>query len=253
MRVAFSIAALVATAFAQTADFAVVTSPARDQIFEAGSILPFKWTSKTYNGPNDLVNFQLLAGRDENTLEKIATIASGTPNSQGAFDWKIGSELGKNPGHLFYGVRLELASNPQIFQYSNRFKISNNAANEVDNGAAPSYSKGTKPSYEAIATSSQMPAAYTPTNAVPVNPAVASSLSAPAASVTCADKNSTAVLAKPTGLKATPSSSNSTLLNANGNKSNGSGLPVEATGGAALLHTSLFGLCGGLLAIMFVL
>ncbi|RDA85617.1 hypothetical protein CP532_3550 [Ophiocordyceps camponoti-leonardi (nom. inval.)] len=256
MRVAFSLAALVASALAQTASFNPIYTPGRDQVVSAGSDFSITWTAPTHNGPEDKVNIELLAGLDQNSMTQISTIATGIVNNVGKYSWKVDSGLGKDPKHAYYGIRMRLVSNPDIFQYSPRFKIANDAANAIDSGAAPSNSQVAKPSYaqggETGATSS-LPAVYAPTTAVPVKPAATSSLYAPAASVICADKNSTGVLAKPAGPKAIPSSSNSTLLNANGNKSNNSGFPVQATNGAALLHTSLFGLCGGLLAFMFVL
>ncbi|RDA94149.1 hypothetical protein CP533_6589 [Ophiocordyceps camponoti-saundersi (nom. inval.)] len=248
MRVAFSIAALVATVFAQDPNFNPIYKPTQDEVVPAGSVYPITWKAISHNGPEDKINIVLLAGKDQNSLDPVETIASGVVNNLNKYDWKVGSNLGK---HATYGIRMDLVSNPKVtFQYSMRFKIANSAANEIDTGAAPSYSQGGK----TIATTSakpetsqaSAPAVYAPTKAV-------SEPYAPAASVDCGDKHAVGALAKPTGLSAVPKSSNSTLLSSTGKKSNSTGIPIQATAGAALLHTSLFGLCGGLLALTFVL
>ncbi|PFH56101.1 hypothetical protein XA68_17063 [Ophiocordyceps unilateralis] len=248
MRVTFTLATLVATALAQTPTFNVITKPYRNEAVQAGQPFTIRWDAPTRNGPEDKVNIELIGGRDENTLEPIVTIASGVPNNQLKFDWNVDATLGTHPA---YGIIMKLASDPSIFQYSSRFNITNNGASE-----SPASSPGVKTiilsSSKPAASTTPLPAAYAPTTAVAASPVVASNPAlAPAKSVDCEGKNSTAVLSKPTGLSAAPSVNNSTVLNP-GSKSNGS-VPIQATSGAAPLHSSLFGLIGGLMAVALAL
>ena len=64
--VAASALAFAASAFAQTAGFAVMSTPAKDEDVPAGSVYNIKWAAGTYTG---LVDVILMAGKTPETLQ----------------------------------------------------------------------------------------------------------------------------------------------------------------------------------------
>ncbi|KAF4594616.1 ser-thr-rich glycosyl-phosphatidyl-inositol-anchored membrane family domain-containing protein [Ophiocordyceps camponoti-floridani] len=237
MRVAFSIAALVATAFAQTADFDPVYKPNKDEDVPAGQDYKITWDPRTRQ--DALVNLMLIGGADEKTMEPIpapeGSIATGIPNSQKSFIWPVHKKLGSKK---YYGIKIELADNASVFQYSPRFKI---VGGEAAEGKT------------IILSSTSHPASVGPTSSMAAYPVVTS---AAVKSVDCGS-NSTTLVPKTTRLAPAPApaaarTNNSTVLNP-ANKSGNSSIPVAPTSGSAALSTSLVSVLGGLLTVVLAL
>ena len=76
--IAASALAFAASAMAQVAGFAVMSSPAKDEDVPAGSNFNIKWTAGEYSGPVDLT---IMNGQTPETLQLGSKIASKTyPN-----------------------------------------------------------------------------------------------------------------------------------------------------------------------------
>ncbi|KAF4980580.1 hypothetical protein FDECE_17852, partial [Fusarium decemcellulare] len=138
---AAALMAFVAQAFAQTADFDPIYKPTAWQSVPAGQAFEITWQAPAkYAG--EKITISLIGGATQNTQEPIKDIASGVSNDAEAYTWSVDSSLGdKN----VYGLVIKLESNPEIFQYSNPFKIAGGEkkAEETDDYEAPSYGKPT--------------------------------------------------------------------------------------------------------------
>ncbi|KAF4975292.1 hypothetical protein FZEAL_7905, partial [Fusarium zealandicum] len=120
---AAALMAFVAKALAQTADFDPIYTPTQWQSIPAGQSFEITWkTPAKYAG--EKITISLIGGATQNTQEPIKDIATGVSNDAEAYSWAIDSTLGdKN----VYGLVIKLESNPEVFQYSNPFKIAGGA------------------------------------------------------------------------------------------------------------------------------
>ncbi|RSM15049.1 hypothetical protein CDV31_005129 [Fusarium ambrosium] len=132
--------AFAAKAFAQTADFDPIFKPEAWQSVAAGQSFQITWDAPAkYAG--QLVTISLIGGDSQNTQVPIKDIATGVSNDAEAYNWAVDASLGdKN----VYGLVIKLESNPEVFQYSNPFKI---AASEEPASEEPT--KAAEATYEA--------------------------------------------------------------------------------------------------------
>ncbi|KAJ4422798.1 hypothetical protein N0V82_002577 [Gnomoniopsis sp. IMI 355080] len=123
----FSISAavltLISSAFAQTANFDAITSPAKGEELVADGTQSYDivWdpTAK-YDGQT--VSILLLQGASQDTLDFYpgANVASSIDSALGTYTWTPDSSIA---GYATYGLKLQLDSDTTIFQYSFPFKI----------------------------------------------------------------------------------------------------------------------------------
>ncbi|KAJ4174073.1 hypothetical protein NW754_013064 [Fusarium falciforme] len=132
--------AFAAKAFAQTADFDPIFKPEAWQSVAAGQSFQITWDAPAkYAG--QLVTISLIGGDSQNTQVPIKDIATGVSNDAEAYNWAVDASLGdKN----VYGLVIKLESNPEVFQYSNPFKIAGS-----DKPASEKPTKAAEPTYEA--------------------------------------------------------------------------------------------------------
>ncbi|KAF7559160.1 hypothetical protein G7046_g4996 [Stylonectria norvegica] len=118
----FSAAALLAfaaSAFAQTADFDPIYTPTSGEVVQAGASFQITWKAPAkYQG--ETIAISLIGGATQNTQVPLLNIASGVDNGANTYTWSVPSTLG---AENFYGLVFKLESNPDVFQYSNPFKI----------------------------------------------------------------------------------------------------------------------------------
>ncbi|PHH80070.1 hypothetical protein CDD80_2912 [Ophiocordyceps camponoti-rufipedis] len=257
MRVAFSIAALVATAFAKDSQpdpkFNPIYKPSENEVVPAGQPYTIIWDTPTHK--DDLINLVLLGGPDSNSLSLIpgpaGRIATEIPNSQKSFTWLVDGTLGE---HTFYGIKAELANAIDTFQYSQKFKIAGGKKPEgkptegKPADGMPSYGKPAD-GKTIILSSTSLPASGGLTTSMPAYPAVTT---AAIKAIDCST-NSTAKIPKATSLvpaSAPPAVRNSTLPS---NKNGNSSIPISPTSGSAALSASLVSVFGGLIAVVLAL
>ncbi|KAL6868648.1 hypothetical protein J3F83DRAFT_707525 [Trichoderma novae-zelandiae] len=111
--------ALVASAFAQTADFDSVTVPTPNENIVPGQAFTIEWSAPAKYAAGT-VSIELIGGPTQATQQVLATIATGVKNSARTFTWNVDASLG---GQAFYGFIFRLESDPSVFQYSNPFHI----------------------------------------------------------------------------------------------------------------------------------
>ncbi|KAM0424772.1 hypothetical protein ACHAPT_010082 [Fusarium lateritium] len=132
--------AFAAKAFAQTADFDPIFKPEAWSSVAAGETFQITWDAPAkYAGQK--VTISLIGGDSQNTQVPIKDIATGVSNDAEAYSWAVDSSLGdKN----VYGLVIKLESNPEVFQYSNPFKIAGSDKPDTEKPSKP-----TQPDYEA--------------------------------------------------------------------------------------------------------
>ncbi|KAK6948472.1 hypothetical protein Daesc_010239 [Daldinia eschscholtzii] len=137
--------AFAASAFAQTAGYAVLTSPAEGQQVPSGKTFTIKWEAGKYSGPATIT---LLGGETPTTLTPGPVIAT-VDVSEGTFTWNVDCSLGKEKT---YGLKVVSVADPATFQYSFPFAIAGpscgNGAGEYpksSSSVASSSSAGTYP------------------------------------------------------------------------------------------------------------
>ncbi|WZH48416.1 GPI-anchored domain-containing protein [Fusarium acuminatum] len=114
-----TLVALAARVLGQTADFDPIYQPPAWATLISGSRFQIVWDAPAkYAGQT--VTISLIGGDTQDTQTPIRDIATGVPNDDGAYDWVI--------DHIkwemnVYGLVIKLESDPQVFQYSNPFKI----------------------------------------------------------------------------------------------------------------------------------
>lgn len=122
----FSVAAVLAfaaTAFAQTADFDPIFTPASGEVVPAGQTFKITWQAPAkYAGQK--ISISLIGGATQATQVPLQDIASGVDNSAESYEWTVDASLG---AEAFYGLVFKLDSDPNVFQYSNPFKIDGSA------------------------------------------------------------------------------------------------------------------------------
>jgi len=125
---ASAVLAFAASAIAQTADFNPVYSPKDGEVVPAGSTFEVTWSAPA-KYKDGTVSISLIGGADQSTLVPISDVASGIANSAETYKWTVDPALG---GEQLYGLVFKLESNPEIFQYSQPFKIKKSGSGNGD-------------------------------------------------------------------------------------------------------------------------
>lgn len=114
-----SILALAATAVAQTAGFDPIYTPSDSEVVPAGSTYKVTWSAPAQY-KNVKVDISLIGGASQATLQTVGDVASGVANSAEQYQWSVPEDLGDD---AVYGLVFKVAGNPDVFQYSQPFKI----------------------------------------------------------------------------------------------------------------------------------
>ncbi|TVY28040.1 hypothetical protein LHYA1_G002639 [Lachnellula hyalina] len=164
----FALAAFTSAVLATdpTPGFDAISSPStKDQNLVAGSDFTITWTASSYTSDSDTVSIVILAGNDPATLQPGDTITS-IKNSVGSYTWKVPSSTA-----VTYGFKIQLNSDPTIFQYSQPFHITGGSASSSSSSSVSSVSS-------ASAIASAIPSAIPST----VSSAVSSAIPSPCSS-----------------------------------------------------------------------
>ncbi|TLD20619.1 hypothetical protein PspLS_08587 [Pyricularia sp. CBS 133598] len=214
-----AILALAGSAIAQTPGFHALVKPVRDEVIPAGKPFTLEWQAGGQDGP---VNFVLTGGETHALLQEIGTVATGIDSKLGKYTWDVSATLGDKKA---YGLKIVLASDPTVFQWSNPFTIkatSDKPSNNNSTSAAPSTI--TSPS-SAAPTAASTTLVKTNSTTVSTNASMTATKSSAPGGATTLTKTSTQGVAQPTRAT-TPSS-------------------PQATGAAAALGFSSAALVGG--------
>jgi len=113
--------ALAGAALAQVAGFDAITSPPEGSTLKAGETFTIVWEAAPVALDDEPVDIILLAGDSPGTLNAVAPpIAEGVPNKAGTFEWEVPADLGDK---ATYGIKIQLQSDPETFQFSFPFEI----------------------------------------------------------------------------------------------------------------------------------
>ncbi|TLS27553.1 hypothetical protein PpBr36_05395 [Pyricularia pennisetigena] len=215
-----AILALAGSAIAQTPGFHALVKPVRDEVIPAGKPFTLEWQAGGQDGP---VNFVLTGGETHALLQEIGTVATGIDSKLGKYTWNVDASLGDKKA---YGLKIVLASDPTIFQWSNPFTIKASSDKTVANSTSTST---TSSAFSTITSASRAPSTTSTmikvnSTTIPTNgSSTATRSSAPGA--TTLTQTATQGVAQPTRAT-TPSS-------------------PQATGAAAALGFSSAALVGG--------
>ncbi|KAJ3543699.1 hypothetical protein NM208_g3437 [Fusarium decemcellulare] len=117
--IALCLFSLVAGSIAQTPGFDAVLTPTAWQQLSAGQTFTITWNAPAqYSGQR--ITISLIGGTSQGSQVPIQDIATGVSNDAEAYDWTVDTTLGSAN---VYGLVFKLESDPNIFQYSNPFKI----------------------------------------------------------------------------------------------------------------------------------
>ncbi|KAI6378749.1 hypothetical protein MCOR25_002168 [Pyricularia grisea] len=136
----YSLAAILALAgsvVAQTPGFHPLVKPASNEVIPAGKPYTLEWQSGGQDGP---VNFVLTGGETHATLQEIGTVATGIDSTLGKYTWNVASSLGDQKA---YGLKIVLASDTSVFQWSNPFTIKASTDKSTTNSTSSATSSTT--------------------------------------------------------------------------------------------------------------
>jgi hypothetical protein len=132
--------AFVSAAIAQTAGFDTIRKPTRDELVPAGSTYVVTWDAAPSEYDEETVSIVLLAGSSPQTLvPSDDLVGAGIVNSVGSYEWAVPAGLGDD---AVYGLRIQLDSDPTIFQYSFPFQIEAGEGGSGNSTAVPTSTKG---------------------------------------------------------------------------------------------------------------
>lgn len=232
--------AMASSAFAQTQRFNPIDHPKAGQVVVAGSVMPIEWMAPPeFSKPEDKVCLVLMAGETNLTLTDKKPISCGIQSSANVFRWNVGAELGNEK---VYGIRMELESDKQVFQYSYAFAIqgTNSPTTSANKDPAPKtlVIESISPAENKTTTNTAI-VATTSAHVKPTNSALG--VAVDNNTVDCGDKAAFRT-SSPTTLK-TFSPSNSTASSNIGTVALG---PV--TGAGSVFSAGLISLVGGMVA-----
>lgn len=171
----FTIAAALAfatTAFAQTAGFDAMTTPAQNENVPAGETYTIVWQQGTYT--TGTVTLSLLGGETAATLVDLGSFASGVDNAAGSYTWAVDSSLGSA---ATYGIKITLDSDSSVFQYSFPFHITAGSSSTSSSVSAAGYPTAAAPSSSSSSSAASTYAASAPTVTASVSSTVVASVS----------------------------------------------------------------------------
>ncbi|KAI1446775.1 Ser-Thr-rich glycosyl-phosphatidyl-inositol-anchored membrane family-domain-containing protein [Annulohypoxylon stygium] len=108
--------AFAASAFAQTAGYAVISNPTEGTKVESGKPFTIKWDAGKYTGQATVA---LLGGATPSTLSVGPTLTT-LDVTAGTFTWNVDCSLGTD---ATYGIKITSVADSSIFQYSFPFTI----------------------------------------------------------------------------------------------------------------------------------
>ncbi|KAI1093663.1 Ser-Thr-rich glycosyl-phosphatidyl-inositol-anchored membrane family-domain-containing protein [Rostrohypoxylon terebratum] len=108
--------AFAASAFAQTAGYAVISNPTEGTKVESGKPFTIKWDAGSYTGQATVA---LLGGETPSTLSLGPTLTT-VDVTAGTFTWDVDCSLGTDKT---YGIKITSVADASIFQYSFPFTI----------------------------------------------------------------------------------------------------------------------------------
>lgn len=238
--------AIAGSALAQfvdpTAGFDPLTNPTANEVIPAGKPFTIKWTQ---GGPTGPISLYAYAGDSASTLQEVGTIATGLDASLGKYDWNVDVALGGK--YKAYGIKIALASNKNVYQWSQPFTISGSGGASTAPGSSSAVPSSASSS--AGSSAAQTGTTYTPTTLATTTSCDSSTTSAPtvtSVSIPVGNLSTTAA-----GLPST--SGPVTLPSASGNRPAGTTTAPASvpTGAAVTLGASSFAVLGGLaMAVM---
>ncbi|KAI0890485.1 Ser-Thr-rich glycosyl-phosphatidyl-inositol-anchored membrane family-domain-containing protein [Annulohypoxylon maeteangense] len=212
--------AFAASAFAQTAGYAVMTSPAEGTKVASGKAFTIKWDAGKYTGQ---ATVSLLGGATPSTLTP-GPVLTTVDVTAGTFTWDVDCSLGTDKT---YGIKIASVADASIFQYSFPFSIEGPSCGTESTSRSASTTAGGYPtagsSSSSVVSSSKSSTAGYPTTSVSSAPSYPT-----ATSVSSAVTNSTSSAVVPTY-------SASTIVTPSGN------LSVSASYPATTIVTSATG------------
>ncbi|KAI9745134.1 MAG: hypothetical protein M1818_001412 [Claussenomyces sp. TS43310] len=110
--------------------FDVVLAPKADEVVPAGKPYTIKWTP---GGPSGTVSIILLQGKTNTTLQLGDAVAQSIDSAAGQYDW---DPVPSNLKHPLFGLKIQLDSDPSIFQYSNFFTFSSSESGSYPSSTA---------------------------------------------------------------------------------------------------------------------
>ncbi|KAI2619342.1 Ser-Thr-rich glycosyl-phosphatidyl-inositol-anchored membrane family-domain-containing protein [Hypomontagnella submonticulosa] len=161
--------AFAASALAQTAGYAVMTSPAEGQQVPSGKTFTIKWEAGSFTGP---ATISLLGGATPSTLVPGPVLAT-VDVTEGSFAWNVECSLGKEKT---YGIKITSVADEKTFQYSFPFAI---AGPSCSSGAGqyPTLSSSTSVSISSSSSSSSVSSSSTKSSSVSSYPTLTSETS----------------------------------------------------------------------------
>ncbi|KAI1214007.1 Ser-Thr-rich glycosyl-phosphatidyl-inositol-anchored membrane family-domain-containing protein [Annulohypoxylon truncatum] len=108
--------AFAASAFAQTAGYAVMSSPTEGTKVESGKAFTIKWDAGKYTGQ---ATISLLGGASPTTLSP-GPVLTTIDVTAGSFTWNVDCSLGTD---TTYGIKIASVADASVFQYSFPFAI----------------------------------------------------------------------------------------------------------------------------------
>lgn len=158
---------MITTAVADVSKLDSIYTPEEDSKVKVGTTEDIKWTIDAEEYTNAKVNIAVLGGKDDGHLQVIGNIATNVDNSDLSYSWEVkptldGVKLGKEKQ---YGIRIALADDETVYQYSPRFTIeakdggdnedTTSSASSSSAAAASTTSKASKTSSAAEETSTE--------------------------------------------------------------------------------------------------
>ncbi|VBB71704.1 Putative protein of unknown function [Podospora comata] len=145
---------LASAALAQwdpTDGFNVVSKPSFDEVIPAGKAYDIVW-APTEEFP-EAITIKLYGGKARNSLDVVATIASGVDSAEGTYSWDVPADLGSA---VVYGIRIDSETNSTRFQWGNPFTIKAGKATLTTSGSTASATESSVTSTKASSTTSSV-------------------------------------------------------------------------------------------------
>ncbi|KAK0669369.1 Ser-Thr-rich glycosyl-phosphatidyl-inositol-anchored membrane family-domain-containing protein [Cercophora samala] len=145
---------LASAALAQwdaTDGFNVFSKPSFDEVVPAGKAYNIVW-APTEEFP-EAITIKLYGGKSRNTLDVVATIASGVDSAEGTYSWDVPADLGSA---VVYGLRIDSETNSTRFQWGNPFTIKAGKPSLTTSGSTSSATETSVTSTKATETKSSV-------------------------------------------------------------------------------------------------
>ncbi|KAK3190778.1 hypothetical protein K4F52_003094 [Lecanicillium sp. MT-2017a] len=136
---------MITTAVADVSKLDSIHTPEKDSKVKVGTTEDIKWTIDAEEYTDAKINIAVLGGKDQDHLQVIGNIATNVDNSDLSYSWEVkptldGVKLGKEKQ---YGIRIALADDETVYQYSPRFTIVAKDGDDEDSTSSASSSSAT--------------------------------------------------------------------------------------------------------------